>query len=384
MPLTPTDYRKTLYTHRRGTRAAQPLATDVLLGTLYFVTDELKIERSTGAAWESYSGIGISALFTTGSVIFAGSTGALDQDNANFFWDNTNDALGILTNTPGYNFTVGAGLAWYGYGSISGGSTTINIVGGISAADTTITVVTTIGFPSRGVIQIEGEWITYTGKTGTTFTSCTRGRFNSTAVAHNNGRSVLFVSFVSARDETTGTAILVIPTGRMYVAPNGDPFEKGSATAVAEFKIGDRFTVGSNGGVSYGDGTQTAFFGIDGTNCYFGARSNHPVSIRQNNTARVFITSTLIQLQGITSSFPALKRATTVVEIRLADDSDYTNLKAKELVISSGTVMMRSSAAMTNGAGAGVGTLTNAPANGDPTKWIPFDDNGTTRFIPAW
>lgn len=52
------DYRKTHKTHSRGTRAAQPLATDVLDGTLYFVTDEGVIERSNGVVWESYSGAG--------------------------------------------------------------------------------------------------------------------------------------------------------------------------------------------------------------------------------------------------------------------------------------------------------------------------------------
>lgn len=39
---------------------------------------------------------------------------------------------------------------------------------------------------------------------------------------------------------------------------------------------------------------------------------------------------------------------------------------------------------LTNGAAAAVGTLTNAPAAGNPTKWIPINDNGTTRYIPAW
>ena len=37
-----------------------------------------------------------------------------------------------------------------------------------------------------------------------------------------------------------------------------------------------------------------------------------------------------------------------------------------------------------NGAGVATGTLTNAPAAGNPTKWITLDDNGTTRYIPAW
>ena len=46
--------------------------------------------------------------------------------------------------------------------------------------------------------------------------------------------------------------------------------------------------------------------------------------------------------------------------------------------------LIKSSSTLTDGAGAAVGTLTNAPAVGDPTKWVAIDDNGTTRYIPAW
>lgn len=46
--------------------------------------------------------------------------------------------------------------------------------------------------------------------------------------------------------------------------------------------------------------------------------------------------------------------------------------------------MITSLAAFTNGAAAATGTLTNAPTAGNPTKWIPISDNGTTRYIPAW
>lgn len=40
--------------------------------------------------------------------------------------------------------------------------------------------------------------------------------------------------------------------------------------------------------------------------------------------------------------------------------------------------------ALTNNAAASIGTLTNAPTAGNPTKWIPINDNGTIRNIPAW
>jgi hypothetical protein len=46
--------------------------------------------------------------------------------------------------------------------------------------------------------------------------------------------------------------------------------------------------------------------------------------------------------------------------------------------------LISSSVALTNGAAAAGGTLLNAPAAGNPTKWVPIDDNGTTRYIPCW
>lgn len=48
------------------------------------------------------------------------------------------------------------------------------------------------------------------------------------------------------------------------------------------------------------------------------------------------------------------------------------------------STLLTTTAALTNGAGASAGTLSNAPAAGNPTKWIPINDNGTTRYIPAW
>ena len=49
-----------------------------------------------------------------------------------------------------------------------------------------------------------------------------------------------------------------------------------------------------------------------------------------------------------------------------------------------GAQFLQTSSALTNGAGAGAGTITNAPAAGNPTKWVAINDNGTLRYIPAW
>ncbi len=73
--------------------------------------------------------------FTDGSVLFIGSGGALSQNNANFFWDNTNNRLGVGTNTPSSrlhvigdatistNATVGGNLSVSGNASVNGNTT---------------------------------------------------------------------------------------------------------------------------------------------------------------------------------------------------------------------------------------------------------------------
>ena len=59
-------------------------------------------------------------------------------------------------------------------------------------------------------------------------------------------------------------------------------------------------------------------------------------------------------------------------------------LKLTDLTINRAATFLTTSVALTDGAGASVGTLTNAPAATNPTKWIGINDNGTVRYIPSW
>jgi hypothetical protein len=54
-------------------------------------------------------GTGTATAFTTGSVVFAGASGVYSQDNANLFWDDTNNRLGIGTATPSSTLDIGSG-----------------------------------------------------------------------------------------------------------------------------------------------------------------------------------------------------------------------------------------------------------------------------------
>jgi hypothetical protein len=49
------------------------------------------------------------AAMTSGSVLFADAAGRVQQDNAKLFWDNTNDFLGVGTNTPARKIDITGG-----------------------------------------------------------------------------------------------------------------------------------------------------------------------------------------------------------------------------------------------------------------------------------
>lgn len=61
----------------------------------------------TGILASGNGGTGTSASWTQGSVIFATSGSAFGQNNSQFFWDNSNNRLGLLTNIPSTAIGIG-------------------------------------------------------------------------------------------------------------------------------------------------------------------------------------------------------------------------------------------------------------------------------------
>jgi hypothetical protein len=77
----------------------------------------------------------------------------------------------------------------------------------------------------------------------------------------------------------------------------------------------------------------------------------------------------------------AQRNGANAQEFRVYETTTGTIYKA---LLGNRQLMKISGASFTDGAGAQAGTITNSPTAGNPTKWIPIDDNGTTRYIPAW
>tara|TARA_R100000963_G_C4644377_1_gene108210 strand:+ start:354 stop:2375 length:2022 start_codon:yes stop_codon:yes gene_type:complete len=92
----------------------------------------------------------------------------------------------ITLGTPEF-WIVGGLAAIYVYDNTS--SSTL-LDGGIDASVTTVTVDSTAGFEDIGTITIELENISYTAKTATTFTGCTRGADSTSAASHSDNIAV--------------------------------------------------------------------------------------------------------------------------------------------------------------------------------------------------
>jgi len=98
-----------------GTLTAQTIvaqtitsSTDFVSGSTIFGNILSNTHQFTGSV--SITGSLTLPYLSTGSVLFAGATDNITEDNANFFWDDTNNRLGIGTNTPARQLEIFNGI----------------------------------------------------------------------------------------------------------------------------------------------------------------------------------------------------------------------------------------------------------------------------------
>jgi len=96
----------TTFNNKQGTIT---LTTSGTSGPATLIANTLNIPQYTSGGGMAIGGSITSA--TAGSVLFAGASGVLAQDNANFFFDDTNNRLGLGTTAPVHVLhTVGEGI----------------------------------------------------------------------------------------------------------------------------------------------------------------------------------------------------------------------------------------------------------------------------------
>lgn len=148
----------------------------------------------------------------------------------------------------------------------------------------------------------------------------------------------------------------------------------------------------SAGGISFGTDMSiyrtaagsTAFDAVGQASSGFFMRESgsNKLSVQTVSGAGFISTNTAASLTLQTNATPAL----TLDSSQNATFAQNITLQGTALITKPGGTIpiFTTNTAITTGAGAGVGTLTNAPASTNPTKWIPINDNGTIRYFPAW
>lgn len=89
----------------------------------------------------------------------------------------------------------------------------------------------------------------------------------------------------------------------------------------------------------------------------------------------------LLSAGGFTSDYVISTGYTGQVRVSTAGNLTITGAFTKP---GGASPIISTNTAITSGAGASAGTLLDAPIAGNPTKWIPINDNGTTRYFPSW
>ena len=199
--------------------------------------------------------------------------------------------------------------------------------------------------------------------------------------------------------QTAGLATVFATTPKMSVASANAPVVLGNYTADQfghrlDFVKSRSATVNGQTIVQSADSCgDVNFCGSDGTNVYGIARisglvdgapaagTSMPGSIVFSTTASGATTVTQrIKIDNAGNIAPIANNAYTNGSASLKWSAVYS----VDLYSSNASFLVRTKTTLNTGAAAATGTLTNAPASGNPTKWIPIDDNGTTRYIPAW
>jgi len=133
------------------------------------------------------------------------------------------------------------------YGQYTTVATTTISGGTLSDSATTINVVSTSAFPASGYIVIESEEITYSGKTGTSFTGCTRASNSTTAASHATS-TIVYAPYYTGlvRDATDSTYKLF--AGLNTVSPISTVDFSATNVSYAKLKTGGLLLAGSTSG----------------------------------------------------------------------------------------------------------------------------------------
>ncbi len=271
-------------------------------GTQKFLVDSSG--NVTAAGTLSTASTTISGL-TSGSVLFAGVSGVIAQNNANFFWDNTNNRLGIGTTQASSTLhVVGTAITTatttlatlggkVGIGTIAP-SAKLDIVGGILALD-------------------NGDW---TGNRGIRFRNSADVSAPTGGGIYQGSNDNLYIQmgaagFINIRD-TSGTAQFAFNSNPDFMIKAGGRIRPQDTDSTTSLQI-----------ATYS--TNTPYVTFDSTNKRVGIGTTQPGTLLTVADSSPIASSSAIQF-GTTDPLRMWRSATSAFTISAVTSASTTNL----------------------------------------------------------
>ena len=164
------------------------------------------VSSSLGVAM---GGTGTTTQFTPGSIVFAGASGVYTQDNSNFFWDDTNNRLGLGNTVPSYTLDVNSALGSSNIFRLAYDNNDI-----LTVTDSQTTIYNPVNFASAGDVSMAYDLImanstsaniTFEGS-GYIKTESAWQNLNLNLSAANDGQVIVADTLLNDLDLSTTTA----------------------------------------------------------------------------------------------------------------------------------------------------------------------------------
>lgn len=319
---------------------------------------------------------------TSGSVLFSNGT-TIAQDNAQFFWDDTNNRLGIGTTSPTGKLTIfGGQTEWGGTSSLgflgyAGGNPIVGAIGALaltlytngtekmritSSGNVGIGTATTgsklhallngnaSGGPTGNVASFQNSSLgsnayislfgSFSAETGIIFTDESE-QYKGKIGYNNNSEHMYF--------QTDGSE-------RMRIASNGNVLINTTIDNGGELQVAAPGTLSTDIALKVRNSANTADLmtvngvGQLGIDRNFGLKFLLSSVISAPSNGSILITDAAgtsfgrFQFGGTSNLFPSIKRNTTNLEFKLADDSAFTGIISATSLV--GGTSLNSSAAL--------------------------------------
>lgn len=364
------------------------------------------------ASSPAFVGLTLSGL-TQGSVLFGGAGGALSQDNAAFNWNDSGKLLTVNANAValpappvGTVLQVGAADAAITRIVLDSFAVSSQFVGrraqGTAALPTAIQLnnilvsLAGLGYGATGYSTAGGSISLVAAENWTDTAHGTNIVFNTAAIgaAANTERARLTSAGLSILNQNSLANLVVGSTAGTARSYNSITDALNSEWAYGAADWGVTANVATYGTDKNGTGlTRNLQFVVGGANKLDYGITNS--GLWSASTALAISQGTsgyslsVINTAGGGSNVLSLVSGGTGSGSKVINAINGSSVTVFQVTADGGfsfssATLHSTNVSLTNGAAAAAGTLLNAPIAGNPTKWVPINDNGTTRYIPAW